>query len=94
MLRNNIVKHETKVECYRDRLIFVKISAKPVDIVIVQVYMPTNHNDEDTEKMYYKISDILHQEGGGQAMREFNRNVGEGSTNKDSVKEMREARCS
>jgi hypothetical protein len=32
----------TKVECYSDGLMFVKISAKPVDIVIVQVYMPTS----------------------------------------------------
>ena len=42
VLRNDVVKHLTKVECYSDRLMFVKISAKPVDIVLVQVYMPTN----------------------------------------------------
>ena len=39
VLRNDVVKRLTKVECYSDRLIFV--SAKPVDIVLVQVYMPT-----------------------------------------------------
>jgi hypothetical protein len=32
---------------------FVKISAKPVDTVLVQVYMPTtNHGDDDIEKLY------------------------------------------
>ena len=47
VLRNDVVKHLTKVECYSDRLMFVKRSAKPVDIVLVQVYMPTtNHDDE------------------------------------------------
>ena len=51
MLRNDIVKRLPKVECYSDRLVFVKISAKPVDIVLVQVYMPTkNHNDEIEKK--------------------------------------------
>ena len=31
VLRNYIVKHLTYVKCYSDRLIFVKICAKPVD---------------------------------------------------------------
>ena len=34
-LRNYMVKCMTKVECYSNRLMFVKISAKPIDIVIV-----------------------------------------------------------
>ena len=37
-LRNDVVKHLTKVECYSDRLMFVKISAKAVDIVSANVY--------------------------------------------------------
>ena len=41
LLRNDDVKRLTKVECCSDRLMFVKISAKPVDIVLVQVYMTT-----------------------------------------------------
>ena len=45
---------------------FVKISAKPADIVLVQVYMPTtNHDDDEIEKLYEEISEILHQEGRG-----------------------------
>jgi hypothetical protein len=66
VLRNVIVKHLTKVECYSDRFMFVKISAKPVDLVLVQVYMPTtNHDDDKVEKLYDVISEILHQEGRG-----------------------------
>jgi hypothetical protein len=41
VLRNDVIKRLTKVECYSDRLMFVTISTKPVDIVLVQVYMPT-----------------------------------------------------
>jgi len=73
------------VECCSDRLMFVKISAKPVDIVLVQVYMPTtNHDDDKIEKLYKEISEILHQEGRGQVnmivMGDFNSIVGEEST--------------
>ena len=53
VLRNNIVKCLTKAECYSDRLMFVQISPKPADIVLMQVYMPTtNHDDDEIEKLY------------------------------------------
>ena len=59
VLRNDVVKSLTKVECCSDRLMFVKISAKPVDIVLVQVYMPTtNHDDNEIEKLYEEISEV------------------------------------
>jgi hypothetical protein len=87
VLRNNDVKLLIKVECYSDRLMFVKINAKPVDIVLVQVYMPTtNHDDDEIEKLYEEISEILHQRGRGQVnaivMGYFNCIMGEGSTDK------------
>ena len=86
VLRND-VKRLTKVERYSDRLMFVKISVKPTDIVLVQVYMPTtNHDDDKIEKLYKEVSEILHQEGRGQVnaivMGDFNRIMGEGSTDK------------
>ena len=37
-----------KVECRNNRLMVVRISAEPVDIVVVQVYMP-NSDHEDIE---------------------------------------------
>jgi hypothetical protein len=87
VLRNDIVKHVTKVECYCDRLMFVKISIKLVDIVIVQINMLTmDHDDDEIEKMYNEISEIMYQNGRGQVnaimMGDFNSIVGEGSTNK------------
>ena len=61
VLRNDVVKCLTKVECYSDRLKFVKIRAKLVDM-LVQVYMPTtNHDDNEIEKLYDESSEILHQ---------------------------------
>ena len=57
----------TEVECCSDRLIFVEISANPVDIVILQVCMSTTtHIDDEIGKMYDEITDILHKEGKGQ----------------------------
>ena len=49
VLRYDTAKRLRKVECYSDRLMFFKISAKPVDIVVVQVYMPTTNHDDDDE---------------------------------------------
>ena len=49
-MRNNIVKRLTMAECYSDGLMFVKISVKPVDIVLVQVYMSTTNHDHEKEK--------------------------------------------
>jgi hypothetical protein len=46
---------------------FVKISAEAVDIVLVQVYMPTtNHDNDEIEKLYEEIREILPQEGRSQ----------------------------
>jgi hypothetical protein len=47
--------------------------------------MPTtNHDDDEIEKVYEEISEILHQEGRGQVnvivMGDVNTIVGEGST--------------
>ena len=52
MLRNHIVKRLTKMVCYTGILMFVKVSAKPVDIVFVQVYMPKTNHDDEIEKLY------------------------------------------
>ena len=66
MLRND-VKHLTKVKCFSERLMSVKINAKPVDIVLVQVYIPTtNHDDDEIEKLHKEIREMLHQGGRGQ----------------------------
>jgi hypothetical protein len=53
----------------------------------VSVYMPTtNHDDDEIEKLYEEINEIMHQEGRCQVnaivMGDFNSIVGERSTDK------------
>ena len=51
VMRNETDKLETKAECNRDRLTFVKISAKPVDTETVKVYVSkAYHDEEETEE--------------------------------------------
>ena len=73
-------------EGYSDRLIFVKVSVKTVDVVLVQVCMPTTNHDDEIENLYEENSEILHQERKGhvnaKVMRDFNSIVGGGSTDK------------
>ncbi|CAF1140811.1 unnamed protein product [Didymodactylos carnosus] len=53
-------KRVNKVVQHSDRLILVKIEAKPVDIVIVQVYMPTSAgDDEEVDKVYEQIDELV-----------------------------------
>lgn len=52
----------SKLDC----LMFVNVSADPVDILIVRVYMPTSDHDEnEIDEMYGTVSEILGQEGRG-----------------------------
>ena len=102
VLRNYVFKQLTNVECYSVRLVFVNVSEQPVDILLVQVYTPTtNHDDDEIEKLYEEISEILHQEGRGQVnaivMVNFN-SIGRGRSTDKVVgpiglgKKMRETR--
>ncbi|CAF4403007.1 unnamed protein product [Didymodactylos carnosus] len=48
-----------KVVQHSDRLILVKIEAQPVDIVIVQVYMPTSASDNEVDKVYEQTDELV-----------------------------------
>jgi exonuclease III len=49
-----------------DRIIAVKLKAEPVNVLIVQVYMPTSdYEDEEVEELYERIEDILEEDGKG-----------------------------
>jgi hypothetical protein len=48
-----------KIVC-NDRIIALKLKAEPVDILIIQVYMPTSeYEDDEVEKVYDTIEEIL-----------------------------------
>ena len=43
-----------------DRIIMMKLAGKPTNINIIQVYAPTqDHSDEELEKFYDNISDVM-----------------------------------
>ena len=50
LVEEKIARSIVEIERYGSRMIKVKIKAEPVDIVIIQVYMPTtNHEEEEVE---------------------------------------------
>src|SRR6478609_6747013 len=61
----------------------VKVKADPVDMVIVQSYLPTtDYEDEEVEKIYEQLEEILGKQKGTDnviVMGDFTAVVGEGS---------------
>ena len=56
LLEDRVAKCVTEIERCGDRLLSVRIQAHPVDIVIIQVYMPTTtHEEEEVDKIYEDI---------------------------------------
>ena len=52
ILDEEVARRVTEVHQVSDRLIMVKVSATPVDLAIIQVYMPTTaFEDEDIEQI-------------------------------------------
>ena len=82
LLDNETAKRVTTVVQHSDRLILVKIQAEPVDIVIIQVYMPTsNHSDEEVEDAYEQLEELMAAQKGSDylvVMGDWNAIVGEG----------------
>lgn len=45
---------------YSDRIILVKLDTKPIDTVIIQVYMPNSEEDNDeVEIIYEEPNDLI-----------------------------------
>lgn len=86
MLSEEMAGEVLQVKQCSDRLMMVKIRALPVDIVIIQVYMPTTqHDDEEIDQMYEQIENLIDQQKGNTnviVMGDFNAVVGEGSDDK------------
>lgn len=50
----------SEVECMSDRLMRVRLSGTPVDIVVIVVYMPTtDYEDEDVEEIYEQMEEAV-----------------------------------
>ena len=45
---------------YSDRIVMVRLESKPVNTVIIQVYMPTSaHSDDEIEEVYSDLEEVL-----------------------------------
>ena len=76
------------LQCERisERLMMIKLKAEPVDMMIIQVYMPTSKaKEEEIDDVYEMVEDILKENRGKYntiIMGDFNAVVGEGKPNK------------
>src|SRR6218665_1769165 len=65
----------------------VKLKAEPVDIVVIQVYMPTTgHSDEEEEDIYEQMHELIDEEKGNDylvVMGDWNAIVGETRDDKE-----------
>ena len=70
----------SQVEYISDRIMMLKLNAEPVDILIIQVYMPTSTAvEEDVDNIYDQIEGILKENRGKHntiVMGDFNAVVG------------------
>ena len=82
LMSDRVARCVTRVERVEDRMILVTIRGHPVDITIMQVYMPTStHDEEEVDAMYEKIERCLENIKGTDyvvVMGDWNAVVGEG----------------
>ena len=63
ILHKEIARRVKKIVQHSDRLLLVKIEAEPIDMTVIQTYMPTSaHSDEEVEDMYEEIERLLDEE--------------------------------
>ena len=87
ILDGETAKRVTKIVQHSDRLILVKIQAEPVDLVVIQIYMPTSdHEDEEVEELYEELEELMDKEKGNDylvILGDWNAVVGEGRDGKE-----------
>ena len=63
LLDREVGKRVIKIVQHSDRILLIRIKAEPVDIVILQIYMPTTDaNDEEIELIYEQIEELMEKE--------------------------------
>jgi hypothetical protein len=64
MVHKSVVRSVVKKIVYNDRIVAIKPQAEPINILIIQVYMPTSkHEDDEVEELYGIIEEILEEDG-------------------------------
>jgi exonuclease III len=53
VVHKSVVRSVVKKIVYNDRIIATKLQAEPINILMMQVYMPTSeHEDDEVEELY------------------------------------------
>ena len=77
-----VAERVTEIDRFGDRIVVVKVKADPMDMVIVQAYLPTtDYEDNEVEKLYDQLEEKLGKQKGTDnviVMGDFNAVVGEG----------------
>ena len=80
LMKNNIARSMLGFWAISERIIMLKLQAKPFNINIIQVYAPTlDCEDEEVEKLYQEINNGIKQTKSGEllcVMGDFNAKVG------------------
>jgi exonuclease III len=64
MVCKSIVRSVVKKVVYNDRIIAIKLEAEPINILMMQVYLPTSEQeDNEVELLYGVIEEILEENG-------------------------------
>jgi exonuclease III len=103
-VHKSIVRRVVKKFVCDDKIIAPNLKAEPVNIFIVQVYMPTSeYEDNKVEEFYDIIEEILEEDRKGETntiiMRDWNSVIG-GKSDRNTVgpharkRETREVKCS
>jgi len=66
VVHKSIVRSVVEKIVYNDRIIAIKLEAEPINILMLQVYMPTSeYEDDEVEELYDIIEEILEEDGKG-----------------------------
>ena len=65
VVHKSIVTSVVKKIVCNDRVIAVKLKAEPVNVLIIQVYMPTSEYEDDEMEKLYDTIEILEEDGKG-----------------------------
>jgi len=66
VVHKSIVRSVVKKIACNDRIIAIKLKAEPLNIVIMQGYMPTSEYEDEVENLYDTTAEILEEDGKGE----------------------------
>jgi hypothetical protein len=66
VVHKSVVRSVVKKTVYNDLIIAIKLQAEPINILTLQVYMPTSeHEGDEVRELYGIIVEILEEDGNG-----------------------------